>query len=375
MHSVGQRTKVLRTILGAVPYRRSLYRCPGCGKTLFPGDALLGVEQTSFSPGAQRMMARAGAKDAFDSAAQDLNLYARLKVQRKDVERVAQATGARVEAWRREKDEYPLLQPDYQPQPGEAIPLMYIAFDGTGAPMCPQALAGTKGKQPDGSAKTREVKLGCVFTQTTLDERGRPVREPHSTTYVGAIESSDAFGRRIYAEAVARGLHRAQRVVVLTDGARYNRTIIQTHFPNAIHIIDLYHAREHLSALCKLLLPEKLQQFCQARWRQILDEGNIERLITCIEEHVPRSGTRRKEGLRELKYFQTYAENMRYAQFRQQGLFVGSGVIEAGCRTLIGQRLKKSGMHWSLEGANSIIALRCCLYSGRFEQFWEDQAS
>ena len=153
---------------------------------------------------------------------------------------------------------------------------MADVVDGTGVPMCPAQLAGRKGKQPDGTAKTREAKLGCVFTQTKRDEEDRPVRDGDSTTYVGAIESSDAFGRRIYAEAVRRGLYDAKHVVVLTDGAPYNKTIAQTHFPKATHIIDLYHAREHLADTRKLLVPEKQWTFCQARWAQMLDDGDIE---------------------------------------------------------------------------------------------------
>jgi hypothetical protein len=372
MYSVGQRTKEVRSILGRIAFRRSLFVCQRCGEGVFPADTALGIEETSFSPGAQRMMARAGAKEAFEAAAQDLQFYAQLDVQRKDVERTAQKIGKRIEGWRRKQDEYPLLQDQWEVPKGEPIERMYISFDGTGVPMCPAQLAGRKGKQPDGTAKTREAKLGCVFTQTKVDEEGRPVRDSDSTTYAGAIESSDAFGRRIYAEALRRGLYDAKQVVVLTDGASYNKTITQTHFPGAIHIIDLFHAREHLTDTRKFLVPQKQWEFCEARWSEMLDEGDIENLTKNMARYLPRSGQNRRDGLRQIHYFQENTERMRYSTFREQGLFVGSGVIEAGCRSIIGERLKKSGMHWSLDGANDIIAVRCCLYSRRFEQFWED---
>jgi len=77
---------------------------------------------------------------------------------------------------------------------------------------------------------------------------------------------------------------------------------------------------------------------------------------------------------REIGYFEKNKDRMRYNEFRRQGLFVGSGVVEAGCRTVIGQRLKQSGMHWTVKGANSIIALRCCFLSNRWEDFWEYRA-
>ncbi len=78
---------------------------------------------------------------------------------------------------------------------------------------------------------------------------------------------------------------------------------------------------------------------------------------------------------REMGYFEKNKERMRYDNFRRQGVFVGSGVVEAGCKTVIGQRLKQSGMHWTVNGANSIIALRCCFFSNRWEDFWEYRSS
>ena len=106
----------------------------------------------------------------------------------------------------------------------------------------------------------------------------------------------------------------------------------------------------------------------------LLDTGDIAGLLAEMERALPRSGPRRKAGLREIGYFRDNAPAMAYGQFRAMGLFVGSGVVEAGCKAVIGRRLKQSGMFWSLAGANAIIALRCCYKSNRFEQFWEDAA-
>ena len=128
-------------------------------------------------------------------------------------------------------------------------------------------LDGRKGKQLDGSAKTREAKLGCVFTQTTIDEKGRAVRDPESTTFTGAIESAEDFGWRIYGEAVRRGLRSAQQVVTLGDGAEWVKNIADTHFPGATHIIDLYHAKEHVANLCKLLFGSNEKQVSRYRTR------------------------------------------------------------------------------------------------------------
>jgi len=377
MDSQGLKAKTITTVVGPVGFSRSLYTCPRCHAARFPGDERLGVVETSFSPGAQRMMARAGSRDSYREAAENLNLYAKLEITGKDVERVAKRLGAQVGQWMQRQGAKAQLYEAAgmgQPEAGDAAPILYISFDGTGVPMRSEELTGVKGKQSDGSARTREVKLGCVFTQTGLDKQGRPLRDPASTTYTGAIEDSQRFGVRIAREALRRGVSQAGKVVCLTDGAKYNKTIIAEHFPEATHVIDLYHAREKLCEVSKLLLAESEREEREKQWLALLDQGAIESLVGQISAHTPRSGTRRKEVLKRVGYFKDNAPQMRYGQFRAQKLFIGSGVIEAGCKTLIGKRLKNSGMFWSRAGANAVIALRCCQYSGRFEQFWEDAA-
>lgn len=377
MDSVGVREKTIQTVLGPVRLRRSLYICPGCKESRVPGDELLDVEQTGLSPGARRLTVHAGSRTSFIEAEEDLQLYAELKVDRREIERVAEAGGRSITEWMKKQDTEALAQTkrSLSDQHKKDIPMLYVSFDGTGIPMRKDELQGRRGKGPQGESRTREVKLGCVFTQTTCDKEDRPVRDPESTTYAGAIEDSDSFGWRIYAEATRRGLDRAMNVVVLTDGAGYNKSIAQTHFPNATHIIDLYHAREHVSDMAKLLVPQNGYQKQVSKWLTLLDEGKIEKLITLAGRYLPRSGERRKKGRIAINYLRNNADSMRYADFRARGFFVGSGVVEAGCRTVIGQRLKKSGMFWSVAGANAIIAARCCLSSRRFNDFWEDRAA
>lgn len=376
MASTGKRPKTIQTLLGKVGLRRRRYACVVCGAVRYPFDETLGVQATGFSPGVRRLMSRAGAMESFSSAAQSLSLYAELPVGAKDVERAAEETGRSVEAWGAHRGAVAVARAGCdEPVAEEGAEKFYISFDGTGVPMRREALEGAAGKGPDGKARTREVKVGCVFTQTGLDDRGRPVRDPASTTYTAAIEPSVDFGHRIHAEAARRGLGRAQQVIVLTDGAAYNKSIVDEHFPHATRIIDLYHAREHLAEFARDVARVPLSSSWFRKARKQLDRGWIEKLTAALQDLLPRSGPRRKQGLNHIEYFRTNAPHMRYGRFRRKGLFVGSGVIEAACRTVVGQRLKRSGMFWSLYGANAIIALRCCLLSNRFEQFWEDQAA
>ena len=378
MKSKGLKHKRLTSIMGAVPtpYARSMFQCPRCGKTRYPGDEELDVVATSRTPALRRMMARMGSKCTFKEARDDLRELAGVTVSAKDVERVAEAIGEDMHQWMEREHDGLRWNPPRLDIP-KTIETMYIEADGTGVPMVPGELEGRKGKQADGSAKTREAKLGCVFTQTRLDDEGRPVRDPASTSFVGRIETAAEFGERLFGEAVGRGLFEAKRVVFVSDGAEWLRNLVQLHFPNAIHIIDLYHAKEHIADLSKLIFHNNPLRATlhRDRWWDWLEDGNVEKIIGQIREVSPRNPLHKKEIEREVGYFETNRERMRYGDFYDQGLFVGSGVVEAGCKSVIGQRMKQSGMEWSLRGANAILALRCVVVSARLEQYWEDRAT
>ena len=377
MDSIGVRGKRVQTLLGMIDFGRSLYVCAHCGKTRCPGDEELGIEHTSRSPGVQRQVARLGAKEPFGEVAKDMHELAGVSVSRKDAERLAEAVGAQMEQWQ-ERERMALRSAE--PPPPEApktIETLYIEFDGTGVPMVPREVAGRKGKQKDGRAKTREAKLGCVFTQTCFDHDGRPVRDPQSTSFVGAIETAQTFGWRIYAEAVRRGLFEAERVVCLGDGAQWVKNLAALHFGQARFIIDFYHACEHLGDLCRALFDRDLKRLTRHRdrWIAYLEQGDVERIVDEARALLPKDPTAGKDARTQIGYFEKNKAHMRYAAFREQGLFIGSGVIEAGCKTVIGQRLKQSGMEWSVPGANAIIALRCTTLSNRADDFWEQRAA
>ncbi len=368
------RGKEVLTVLAPVRVQRAYYYCAPCADGVVPKDHELDIVGTGFSPGVRRMMGRVGSKAAFAEGQRDLAELAGILVQTKQVERVAEAIGQQIETLAQQERDRALVGTVV---PLRAVPKLYIAIDATGVPVVPHETEGRPGKEATGKAKTREAKLGCVFTQTRLDAKGRPVRDADSTTYVGAIETAEAFGPRIYAEAVRRGVAWAAQVIVLGDGAVWIWRLADEHFPGALQIVDLYHAREHLADLGKILYgtagPEA-RAWAAARCKQ-LDAGEIEALLAVMRRLRPREAPVAEAVRKAIEYFQTNAERMRYARFRRRGLFVGSGVVEAGCKTIVGQRLKQSGMRWTGRGANAIIALRCADLSGRWEEFWETRAA
>ena len=367
------RTKPVLTAVGTAEVARPYYLCPHCHQGQFPADAELDIVNTEFSPGVRRMQALVGQDTPFDHGREQLKVLAGLEVTTKSVERVAETIGGDIARSQQEEMDR-TVQLELPIVVGEPVPILYVQMDGTGVPVVKKETAGRKGKLDGLSAHTREAKLGCVFTQTKWDEEGFAIRDPDSTTYTGAIETAEQFGKRIYVEAWKQGWSRAEKKVVLGDGAEWIWNLAQEHFPSAIQIVDLYHARQHLWELARLLHPNdtKLRNawigLHQKRW---LDKGRIAKLVASLQSiHTPDAELAKKIH-NEADYFATNAARMDYPKFRKQHLFVGSGVIEAGCKTVIGQRLKHSGMFWTVRGANAILGLPCCHLNGRFEDYWE----
>ena len=368
------RSRRLLTALGEVELSRPYYLCPHCHQGQFPADVELDIENMKFSPGVRRMHALVGQDAPFDYGREQMKVLAGLEVTTKSVERTAEAIGEDIAQREREEIEK-AIQLDLSVVLGKPIPVLYVEMDGTGVPVVKKETVGRQGKTDGQPAHTREVKLGCVFTQTTYDKEGFPIRDPDSTTYTGAIETAEEFGKRIYLEAYQRGWEHAAKKVVLADGAEWIWNLADLHFSGAIQIVDLYHARQHLWELARKLHPNDAmkQKAWMKKHQRLLDKGKIEKLVLSLRS-IASTNPEVIEKLRiEAAYFERNAERMRYPKFRHQHLFVGSGVIEAGCKTVIGSRLKQSGMFWTVRGANAIVALRCCHLNRQFEDYWEDR--
>jgi len=366
------RSKAVLTAVGEVSISRPYYLCLDCHCGQFPADVELDIEDTEVSPGVRRMQAVVGQEAPFDHGRQQLKLLADLEVSTKAVERTAEAIGEDIAA-RQQVEVERAMQLDLPVVVGQSIPVLYTQMDGTGLPVVKKETVGRQGKVEGQPAHTREAKLGCVFTQTTWDSQGYPIRDPDSTTYVGAIETAEGFGKRIYLEAWKRGWSRAAKKVVMGDGAEWIWNLADQYFPGATQIVDLFHARQHLWDLARKLQPN--DESGQNRWMMIhqdlLDNCKIKKLVSSLQSIETPSAELAEKLRTEAEYFRRNARRMRYPKFRRQHLFVGTGVIEAGCKTLIGSRCKQSGMFWTVRGANAILALRCCLFNGRFEDYWE----
>src|SRR5262249_12543273 len=245
---------------------------------------------------------------------------------------------------------------------------LYAVIDGTGVPVTAREAEGRDGKAGDGRARTREVKMAVFFTQDKLDEDGWPARDRGSSSYIAAFEPASVFAGLVKAEGIRRGADHARQLTVIGDGAAWIWNLATSKFPEATQIVDLYHAREHLHSLARSLefmLLDRKDQWLAARLED-LDYGYIDGIRAAVRKY-PLEGAKKDEVDKELGYFQNNAPRMRYHWFPQCGLVAGSGVVEAGCKAVIGQRLKQSGMHWTVNGADAIITLRCAEASSQRE--------
>ena len=368
----GRRAKGLQTVLGLVTLERAYYHCGACGQGFCPRDRALGLTASMLSPGVTRMVGQVAARVSFAESSTLLAELAGLRVEAKHVERAAEALGREVAA-----DERGMVVPAAAP----SAPTLYLGVDGTGIPMRAAELVGRPGKQPDGSAKTREAKLCTVWSAEARDPEGQPERDLGSVTYSGAIESAatrdtdlapSQFAARVVREATRRGFERAARRVVLGDGALWIWNLASEQFPGAIQIVDRCHAKQKLNAVAKAIYgptSELGDAWAQGR-KDELDAGNVDAIIRALAPHATFHEEARQCG----DYVERNRARLKYPEFEAQGLCTTTAVVEAGCKVAVGTRLKRAGMHWTLGGANAILALRCTVLSGRFDDFWKRRA-
>ncbi|MGH3238090.1 MAG: ISKra4 family transposase, partial [Streptosporangiaceae bacterium] len=371
---VSYRPKTVDTVLGPVTVNRAWYHCATCGHGLAPRDAELGVAGETMSPGLAKMAARAAEAVPFTRGAGLVGALAGIQLTGKRLGRHAEADGRAAAAVIEAEAAAIAARTLVLLPPADLPDKLYVAIDGTGVPMRTAETDGRDGKGDDGKARTREVKLCCAFTQTTVDEDGYPVRDPHSSSYLATFAPAAEFGVLMAAEARRRGAGHVRQLTILGDGAHWIWNLATAKFPEATQIVDLFHAREHLHDLGKLLafmLGDQHATWVAGR-NDELDDGDIEALLSAART-FPLTGAKAEELDTALGYFETNAPRMRYKHFRSLGLFIGSGAVEAGCKAVIGQRLKLSGMHWSCDGATGILTLRCQQASGRWEEIWQQQ--
>lgn len=377
---VGTRPVTVRTALGPVRLERAWYHCSSCRTGQAPTDTFYGISTSATTPGYDKILALTGTEQPYRASAgliaelTGIDLACASSVGR-TTRRVGTRARTRLDA---ETDAIragtlvPIPPPD--PAPG----ICYVLIDGTGAPMVPKETEDRKGKSPDGRSHTREVKIGCLFTQTGTSHNGQPVRDDDSVSYLSTFEPADAFARQLKTEYHRRRFDRIRQPIIIGDGAKWIWGIAERLFPEATHIVDYWHAREHVHDLVKIFdhILTDPADFTR-HLIDLLDQGNIDAITAQVDTlklgHY--NGKLGEKTSKALDYFTGNAHRMQYHHYREQGWFIGSGPVEAACKTIVAQRAKQAGMRWTLAGLDPLLTLRTLTRSGRGQLIWDKDLS
>lgn len=394
---VGRRPKQLHTLMGKVTIERAYYQCQTqeeeekteCSHGEAPYDAVWGPLSGRTSPGVQRLLGKLVARMTLLESVETFTSILPLCMSERQVLNLVQPVGEQLRKQEDEQLQTLLEQAGKKETPacehnsvqGQPIRRLYIETDGVMARMRRGSVPMQERETQRKADVYREIKVGAVFEGQPGRQRselvpGVLIDEPGPITYLAKRLSAQEFGPSLYALAQSAGLDRAQEVVVLGDGARWIRSVVEEHFPTAIQIVDLYHAREHVWNVANAVHGPATPQ--GAAWAKqaddLLSHGQIEELVQMIEKLpaiAPALGASGSVPQIEAEYFRSHASCMQYHAFRAKGMHIGSGIAEAACKTVVSTRAKRSGMRWTPDGLDAVLALRTSVLNRSYDPFWE----
>ena len=351
----GYRATTLMTTMGPVGYQRAYYRCASCRRRHYEGDAAVGMLCGRYSLPAQEAIALVCSEVPFESGRELLGRLTGIEVSSSHAQQISGRHGGELEQ-RAEVERAALFAGELEVLPDGRPDRLYMAVDGLKMPF---------------RDDWHETKLGAVYD---VRAGADGLDEPRRVSYAcGAWEGPEAFGRRLYQEAAHRGVEGAPEQVAIGDGAPWIWNLVAEHFPRAVQILDFYHATERLHQVARAVYGEGTDR--ARAWA----EANADRLWTGRLSDVLRSlrglrpGTAAgREAVRmAIGYYQDNRDRMDYPRYRARGHHVGSGVVEAACKTVAAARCKRSGMRWSKQGAQAVLALRSQRLNGRWDSYWQ----
>lgn len=327
--------------MGEITLSRRYYTCRhGCGGYA-PFDVRLGL-YGKWSTGMQEWMQYAEAKDSFDGGAETIEKLSGVVVSASSVREVAEWHGTRKEEEQQRAIKDACTQMHYPTK--EPVPhRLYLGVDGAHVPERPE---------------WKECKVGVVFATSSL----RPL-VPRRRTYVAGIEPVEQFGERLFLFARQSGVDAAREVVCLGDGAPWIWEMMATYYPHATHILDFYHACEHLHAARLLRWSDKEQD---GDWWERAQQARLKRgwwdAFKGGFDQLSASDEREKAW----NYFDTNCPRMQYREYRARRLFIGSGIVESGCKQIVTRRMKITGARWLHSGAKAIAQIRVAYLNGEY---------
>jgi hypothetical protein len=356
----GQRKRTIDFLFGAVEVERNCYSDPASGGCRFPMDDALSLIR-GVTPAVAARVAMRAAVEPFGEASDTCSTLSGLQVSPYRIRQLAREVSGRADCFIRDGTAADRRRPD----------CVVVEVDGKGVPTRRKELeeSGVKGKGKDGQAKTREVKAAAIFTFTpNPGEEEPPERDARSTHYLLSTKTADEFGKELWDYYEARFPGKDQPpTLFISDAASGILNIRANWFPDATGIIDFHHASEHLSTLLDACgLGGEGKEGRRKEWSGRLLAGEVERII----EEAERMAADKEACRKALHYFVEGKEFMRYDEYRAKGWFIGSGVIEAACKSVVAGRFCKSGMFWSKQGLDAMLPLRAVIKSQRYTELW-----
>jgi hypothetical protein len=364
-----RRDKTFVSLMGQIVLqRRAYYHCPACHAGHVPLDAALGFSTCKLTPAAEELVSLAGTLDSFaDAAEKTLPKMAGLRLSESTVQRTTEVAGERLgELWGQGRTLGNAADWRWN-RDAQGRTVAYVSVDATGV-----------GMQGEGGTRTegRMAWVGKVFNPRP--ESGKELPKPFapSARYQAGLMDLDELGERMRRQGAQVGMDRAEQWVALTDGGNGLDEFMEVNFPRAVRILDFYHAAEHVSDFAKVYCGSDLttaEEMTEELSHELKHQGG--RALLATLEALNLRG--RADAIREAHrlvtgYVRNNLHRMDYPTYREQGWQIGSGHIEAACKTVVNQRLKQSGMRWGTDGADAVCHLRA-LYEGessQWEAFW-----
>lgn len=354
------------SLVGELRLRRAYYHCAHCHHSQVPWDLQLAMGRRDLTPAAAEIVALAGTLGPFGQAAERVLLkMSGLRLSESTVERTTEDAGARLSKLLRAKTRLGVKRVWPWQRDARGKTCAYVSIDAT----------GVRRQGPHGAkAEGRMAYVGLVYNaRSEHDPRRLP---PHQVRYVAGFYDLDELGLQLRRQAAEVGWDAAEQQIALSDGGSGLEQFMHRNFPLAQCILDFYHASEHVANLARALHPTDEAELAQQMhtWcHQLKHEGGVA-LLTTLEQLTleDRSAAVREVHRQETQYLRNNVQRTDYPTYLAHGWQIGSGPVEAACKTVVGQRLKGSGMRWGEDGADAVCHLRALYLSepGQWETFW-----
>jgi hypothetical protein len=369
----GYRAKGLLSILGPLTIERGYYHCRSCCRGNSPSDAIFGLDRSDLTSGAAELTTLAGTLESFaGAAAVILPKMSGLSIAESTVERTTEAIGTQLGQAIDAKVAFAEPHTWDWHRDVEGMTCAYVSID----------LTGVDRQAPNGAAAEGEmVAVGMVYNPVPDDPRQwanpQKRRPDWQARYVASLEGQAAVAEPLRHLAGQVGIGGAERWIAVCDGGSGLEDLLRTHFSRIdVVILDFYHASEHLGDFAKAWHPGDAAEAAHAAWSHRLKHEGGAAILAWLEGlDIAENSRARPAWEAVVTYFRNQVHRMDYPSYRSRGWQIGSGPVEAACKTVIGKRMKGSGMRWGHEGADAVGHLRALLVSepGQWDAFWANR--